>query len=151
MSYPSDISQNHTVLVPASERPAGVHLAQASLLTVDEAAGRLRVGRTTMYQLLSTGKVASIQIGRLRRIEPRALDDFLEGRRIARRGSGRSGLRRFSRPRGNQLVEPARKIRRALGSHAGIDLKRRLDRGMAQVRLNVLGGRPGVDEQGSTH
>jgi excisionase family DNA binding protein len=38
------------------------------LLTVEEAARRLRIGRTTMYALVSSGDVESVMIGRLRRV-----------------------------------------------------------------------------------
>lgn len=40
------------------------------LLTVAEAAARLRIGRTLMYHLISTGQVTSVTVGRLRRIRP---------------------------------------------------------------------------------
>lgn len=46
------------------------------LLTVEAAAARLSISRTRMYQLLATGDVDSIKIGRLRRIEPSELDAF---------------------------------------------------------------------------
>ncbi|HEY3008655.1 MAG TPA: helix-turn-helix domain-containing protein [Micromonosporaceae bacterium] len=38
------------------------------LLTVEEAARLLRIGRTLMYHLISTGKVDSVTVGRLRRV-----------------------------------------------------------------------------------
>ncbi len=40
------------------------------LLTVEEAAQHLGVGRTLMYQLISNGTVESVRIGRLRRVRP---------------------------------------------------------------------------------
>lgn len=40
------------------------------LLTVPEAARRLGIGRTLMYELISTGQIASVHVGRLRRIRP---------------------------------------------------------------------------------
>ena len=51
------------------------------LLTVEEAAERLGVGRSTMYTLISNGEVASIHVGRLRRIEPAALNTFIARQR----------------------------------------------------------------------
>jgi excisionase family DNA binding protein len=39
-----------------------------SLLTVEQAARRLSVGRTTMFALLKSGEILSVRIGRLRRI-----------------------------------------------------------------------------------
>jgi len=47
------------------------------VLTVEEAAERLSVGRTLMYALVTSGEVESICIGRLRRIPTSALDDFV--------------------------------------------------------------------------
>ncbi|MFF0136807.1 excisionase family DNA-binding protein [Streptomyces sp. NPDC005227] len=38
------------------------------LLTVEEAARRLRIGRTTCYQLIRSGELESIPIGSLRRV-----------------------------------------------------------------------------------
>ncbi|MFI5913732.1 helix-turn-helix domain-containing protein [Dactylosporangium sp. NPDC051541] len=46
------------------------------LLTVEEAAARLQIGRTLMYDLLRTGAVASVQVGRLRRIRPADLEAY---------------------------------------------------------------------------
>ncbi len=49
------------------------------LLTVEEAAARLSIGRTMMYELLSTGAVESVTIGRLRRVRPVDLEAFVAG------------------------------------------------------------------------
>ncbi len=38
------------------------------LLTPEEAAERLAIGRTTLYGLLKSGELGSVRIGRLRRI-----------------------------------------------------------------------------------
>ena len=51
------------------------------LLTVTEAAHRLGVGRSLMYELLASGRIPSIRIGRLRRVPCEALSDF-----VARQG-----------------------------------------------------------------
>ena len=48
------------------------------LLTVEEAADRLRICRSNMYKLISSGEVDSIQIGRLRRVTPSALEDYVQ-------------------------------------------------------------------------
>lgn len=53
------------------------------LLTVEEAAKRLGVGRTLMYPLVKDGEVESVQIGRLRRIPADALPRYLEQLRAA--------------------------------------------------------------------
>jgi excisionase family DNA binding protein len=47
------------------------------LLTVEEAAERLGIGRTTMYALVSNGAIESVTIGRLRRIPPECLDAYV--------------------------------------------------------------------------
>jgi excisionase family DNA binding protein len=47
------------------------------LLTVEEAAERLGVGRSTMYQLIADGLIDTIRVGRLRRIEPDALASYI--------------------------------------------------------------------------
>ena len=47
------------------------------LLTIDEAADRLGIGRTLMYALVTGGEVESVQIGRLRRVPVEALSDFV--------------------------------------------------------------------------
>jgi excisionase family DNA binding protein len=51
----------------------------AFLLTVEEAAARLSIGRTLMYELISTGAVESVTIGRLRRVRPIDLETFVAG------------------------------------------------------------------------
>jgi excisionase family DNA binding protein len=47
------------------------------LLTVEEAAEQLGIGRTLMYTLVKRGAVESVQIGRLRRIPADALPRYL--------------------------------------------------------------------------
>lgn len=51
------------------------------LLTVVEAANRLGIGRTLMYELLSSGQVRSVHVGRLHKIPVEALAEFLETKR----------------------------------------------------------------------
>lgn len=48
------------------------------LLTIEQAAERLGVGRSTMYGLVLDGEVESVRIGRLRRIPHDALTDYLD-------------------------------------------------------------------------
>ena len=52
------------------------------LLSVIEAAQRLGVGRTLMYELMDSGQVGSVHIGRLRKLPVEALHDFVERRRL---------------------------------------------------------------------
>lgn len=46
-------------------------------LTVEEAARRLSIGRTTMYALVASGDIPSVTIGRLRRIPAEALNEYV--------------------------------------------------------------------------
>lgn len=58
------------------------HFAQPSestaklLLSVTEAAARLGVGRTLMYELIRTGAIPSVRVGRLRRIRAADLEAY---------------------------------------------------------------------------
>lgn len=47
------------------------------VLTIEEAAERLGIGRTLMYALVSAGEVESVRIGRLRRVPVDALDTYV--------------------------------------------------------------------------
>jgi excisionase family DNA binding protein len=47
------------------------------LLTVEEAADVLRVGRSLMYELIARGAIKTVRIGRLRRVRPEALADYI--------------------------------------------------------------------------
>ncbi len=47
------------------------------LLTVEEAADRLCVGRSLMYELIGSGEIASIRVGRLRRVPLESLTDYV--------------------------------------------------------------------------
>ena len=57
------------------------------LLTVEEAARRLRIGRTTCFALIRTGELESIDIGRLRRVPADAPAEYLTRRRAAKRAA----------------------------------------------------------------
>jgi excisionase family DNA binding protein len=47
------------------------------VLTVDEAAERLRVSRWTLYNLIRSNKLHTVKIGRRRLVPAAALDEFL--------------------------------------------------------------------------
>ncbi|MFG1998312.1 helix-turn-helix domain-containing protein [Spirillospora sp. NPDC048911] len=49
------------------------------LLTVEEAAQRLKIGRTQMYSLITSGEVQSVTIGRLRRVPAECLAAYVSG------------------------------------------------------------------------
>ncbi|WNM50111.1 helix-turn-helix domain-containing protein [Kitasatospora sp. CM 4170] len=49
-------------------------------LTVEEAARRLGIGRTKMYEFVVSGEIPSVKIGSLRRIPAEAVGAFLANR-----------------------------------------------------------------------
>jgi len=53
------------------------------LLTVEEAAERIGICRSNMFKLIRRGEVQSVRVGRLRRVTPDALEDFV--RRLSAR------------------------------------------------------------------
>ena len=62
---------------PAPEQGVGQRL----LLTVEEAADCLCVGRTYMFDLITRGVVPSIRIGKLRRIRAEDLEQYVSSLR----------------------------------------------------------------------
>ncbi|MFH8387510.1 helix-turn-helix domain-containing protein [Kitasatospora sp. NPDC018058] len=54
--------------------------ADAQLLTVPEVMDRLKISRTAVYDLIRTRQLASITLGRARRIPAHALTDFIRTR-----------------------------------------------------------------------
>jgi len=66
---------------PGQLEPAGL------LLTVDEAAERLRLGRTLVYRLIMSGELESVKVGRLRRVPAECLPEYV----AALRGAGKAG------------------------------------------------------------
>lgn len=60
---------------------------QRLLLRMEEAAERLGIGRTLMYQLVSRGDVESVPVGRLRRIPSECLDEYVVRLRAAARAN----------------------------------------------------------------
>ncbi len=68
----------HTQPEPVSDQPEGL------LLTVEEAAERLRLGRTLVYRLISSGELESVTVGRLRRVPAECLAEYVASLRHAR-------------------------------------------------------------------
>jgi excisionase family DNA binding protein len=62
--------------VRVDERTAGL---APLLVTVEQAAELLNVGRTTMYGLVASGTIPSVRIGKCRRVAVDALDAYVEG------------------------------------------------------------------------
>jgi excisionase family DNA binding protein len=56
----------------------------ALLLTTREAASRLAIGRSTLYELIAAGEVEVVRIGRSVRVPTVALALFVERRRRAK-------------------------------------------------------------------
>lgn len=50
------------------------------LLTVEEAAQRLSVGRTSMFAIIKSGQVRSVTIGKSRRVVAESLHEFVAAR-----------------------------------------------------------------------
>lgn len=48
------------------------------VLTIEQAAERLGIGRTTMYALIKTGQIRTVTIGRLRRVPTFCLDEYVQ-------------------------------------------------------------------------
>jgi excisionase family DNA binding protein len=48
------------------------------LLRVDEAGRRLNLGRTVMYELIRSGQLRSVKVGKLRLIPSSALVEFVD-------------------------------------------------------------------------
>jgi excisionase family DNA binding protein len=48
------------------------------LLTVEEAADRIGICRSNMFKLIRQGDVKSVKVGRLRRVTPAALEDYVQ-------------------------------------------------------------------------
>ena len=54
-----------------------VEEAPRLMLTIEEAARRLSVSRSTLYDLLQRGEIESVHIGSLRRVPVDCLEDFV--------------------------------------------------------------------------
>ena len=82
-------------LVPRRRRPEGGAAGGARivnvtvrpdprvLLSVEDAAERLDIGRTMIYELIASGQLATITIGRLRKVPVAEVNEFVERRRAA--------------------------------------------------------------------
>jgi len=75
------------------------------LLTPEEAATALRIGRTRLYALLADRTIASVRIGHSRRITVSALQEFVSSLEHPWPPSGEDGT---STPDGHQGVAPER-------------------------------------------
>lgn len=70
-----------------TEFPSDAVRPELILLTVEEAAFRLRIGRTTCYKLIRTGALESVPVGRLRRVPAEAVPEYVARLREAQRAA----------------------------------------------------------------
>lgn len=61
---------------PTPQVPVSRPMPARVLLTVEEAAERLHIGKTKTYALVKTGEIESVLIGRLRRIHIDAINAY---------------------------------------------------------------------------
>lgn len=73
-----DVPEDALRTLMADQRSAGDTTLVA--LTVAEAARRIGIGRTKLYEYVSSGEITSVKIGSLRRIPAEAVNDFLARR-----------------------------------------------------------------------
>ena len=52
-------------------------MSEQLLYTMEEAAAKLRCGRSRMFQLAASGEVETVSIGRSRRVPLEALEDYV--------------------------------------------------------------------------
>jgi excisionase family DNA binding protein len=70
-AHPASVSPQH------ARQPGRTAVPGRMLLTVEEAADVLCVGRSLMYELIARGAIKTVRIGRLRRIRPQALAEYI--------------------------------------------------------------------------
>jgi excisionase family DNA binding protein len=86
MQPPDETVRAFPALPMINEAPKQAGMPPRLLLTVEEAAERIGICRSNMFKLIRQGDVESVRIGRLRRVTPAALEDYV--RRLSpRQGS----------------------------------------------------------------
>ncbi|MFF7641498.1 excisionase family DNA-binding protein [Streptomyces canus] len=75
------MDEHETLATPTDDDPTLV------LLKVEEAARRLRIGRTTCYALIRSGELESVPVGRLRRVPVDAPAAYVARLRATQRAS----------------------------------------------------------------
>lgn len=58
----------------------------SEILTIEELAAYLRIPKSTLYKLVREEKVPSVKVGRHWRFQKRAIDRWLEGKRVVTPG-----------------------------------------------------------------
>ncbi|MEV1091461.1 helix-turn-helix domain-containing protein [Streptomyces microflavus] len=77
-----DVPEDDLRTLLSERRPAEGDTTLVAL-TVAEAARRIGIGRTKLYEYVTSGEIASVKIGSLRRIPAEAVNDFLTRRLTA--------------------------------------------------------------------
>jgi excisionase family DNA binding protein len=65
-------------MASTTRNKSAVESMPGSLLTPEQVAARLGIGRTYAYQLLRRGEIPSLKLGKLRRVRPQDLDRYLD-------------------------------------------------------------------------
>lgn len=76
-----------TAIVTGSVAASSEGAPDFALLTVEEAARRLSIGRTTCFKLIRTGALESVPVGRLRRVPAEAIPEYVARLRAAHRAA----------------------------------------------------------------
>ena len=79
-----------------TKRKAGI--MEVEVLTVPQVAERLQLSRRTVWHLIGRGELATVRIGRLRRVLPSDLSEYLDRCRVKNGGPAASGPERTDRP-----------------------------------------------------
>ena len=59
---------------------SGPQIEQNHLMTPEEVRERLGVSRTYVYRMLAAGTIRSVRVGRLRRVRPADLEQYIKAR-----------------------------------------------------------------------
>jgi excisionase family DNA binding protein len=76
---------------PAAPEDSSGRQPDGLLLTVEEAARCLRLGRTLVYRLISSGELESVTVGRLRRVPAECLAEYVAALRRTRSPEAANG------------------------------------------------------------
>lgn len=76
-----------TTVITESANDRNTDESGVVLLTVEEAARRLRIGRTTCFKLIRTGALESVPVGHLRRVPVEAVPEYVARLRAANRAA----------------------------------------------------------------
>ena len=124
------------------------------LLTIEAAATRLAIGRTRAYELVASGRLTSVKLGRSRRVRVLDLEDFVAG--LPADGAPEEEPAHCvcggtPRRREDVAVDVGRHADRGVTEHVGDDLKRHaLGEHQARRAVPQLVRVPVTDPRGAT-